>query len=64
MSKPLQGETLFSFLYYETDSFDVDSNRLNNSISPERQELLGLGFQLNQWGPPENKIKIIWEANE
>ena len=64
MSKPLQGETLFSFLYYETDSFDVDSNRLNNSISPERQELLRLGFQINQWGPPENRIKIIWETGE
>jgi tetratricopeptide (TPR) repeat protein len=64
MSKPLQGETLFSFLYYETDSFDIDPNGLNNSISPERQELLRLGFQINQWGPPENRIKIIWETGE
>ncbi len=65
MCRALPGETVFSFLYYMNASFDVDTDMLNNSITTESQELLGLGLQLNQWPrPPENKMKIIGESDE
>lgn len=65
MRQALPGETVFSFLYYVNASSDVDGDMLNNSITPESQEILELGFQLNQWPrPPENKMKIIRESDE
>jgi len=65
MRRALPDETVFSFLYYVNASSDVDTDMLNNSITPESQEILELGFQLNQWPrSPENKMKIIRESDE
>lgn len=56
MRRALPDETLFSFLYYVNGSSDFDADRLTNSFTPECQDLLELGFQLNQWQnrPQEN----------
>ena len=60
MHRTLPGDYIFSFHCSMDADTGVDSDRLNNPNTPESQELMELGLQLNQWPhPPENKMKII-----
>jgi hypothetical protein len=60
MKRSARGRFALSFNEPSMADTWLDSDSLDNVLSPATQELQSLGFMLNSWPrPPENKMKIV-----